>query len=371
MSKERGVGRKLIAPAVVVGLAASSAGIEPAQAKASYVEHQLSKMSLEQKIGQMFLINVPGPKLDKETHDMIAERKFGGVIYFKYNLETPQQTKKLSSDLQKVAEPNGIPLLIACDEEGGRIARMPWEKKQPSGEELGNSGDPARAEKMAQEIGKTMKEVGMNTNFAPDLDTGHGAAIGDRSFSDNPAVVAKMGAAEIKGYNEVGIIPTGKHFPNHGDAKVDSHIGLPVVNHDMKTIVSRDLPSFKKAVEAGVPMLMAAHLVYPSIDKDNPISLSKKGVAFLRKELNFQNGVVITDSLSMEGARQGKTTAETAVKALKAGDDILMVLGTHQDQRNAYDGVIKAVKSGEVSEKQINTSVKRILSMKEKYLNKI
>jgi beta-N-acetylhexosaminidase len=172
--------------------------------------------------------------------------------------------------------------------------------------------------------------------------------------------------AAVRGFEAAGIISTAKHFPNHGAAKVDSHAGLPVVDHDMQTVLSYDLPPFKRAVEAGVPMVMVGHLLYPAIDPERPASLSPKAIKLLRQEVGF-DGVIITDDLAMEGAKQGGTVAQAAVKAVSAGADML-IISSPQEQVDAYAAVVRGVKQGRISQDQINDSVDRILKLKQQYL---
>ena len=154
---------------------------------------------------------------------------------------------------------------------------------------------------MAEEIGRDLLRAGVNTNFAPVVDTGFGAAIGDRSYGEDPELVSRMGAAAVEGYEEAGIVSAAKHFPNHGPAVADSHRELPVVDHDMETLRSHDLPPFRAAVEAGVPMVMAGHLLYPAVDAERPASLSPRWMGLLRDEIGF-DGVIVTDDLAMAGA---------------------------------------------------------------------
>jgi beta-N-acetylhexosaminidase len=175
-----------------------------------------------------------------------------------------------------------------------------------------------------------------------------------------------MGAAAVDGFEEAGVISAAKHFPNHGPATSDSHVSLPVIRHDMETVGSYDLPPFRAAVKAGVPMVMVGHLVYPSIDPEHPASLSKDAISMLREDLGFE-GVVVTDDLAMAGASGGGPPARAAVEAVRAGADLLIISSPPQQQADAYDAVVAAVRSGELSRTQIRESVGRILEVKEKY----
>jgi beta-N-acetylhexosaminidase len=273
------------------------------------------------------------------------------------------------SELQKLSIKTSrcIPLIVAVDQEGGRVSSAPWVTYHPPAAAVGQSGDPAQAQRIAEEIGRQLDAVGVNTDLAPVVDTGFGAAIGDRSFGTDPHLVSKMGAAAVRGFEAAGIISTAKHFPNHGAAKVDSHTGLPVVDHDMQTVLSYDLPPFKQAVKAGVPTVMGGHLLYPAIDPERPASLSPNAIKLLRQEVGFE-GVIITDDLAMEGAKQGGTVAQAALKAVSAGADMLIISSPPQEQVDAYAAVVRGVKQGRISQDQINDSVDRILKLKQQYL---
>ena len=212
-----------------------------------------------------------------------------------------------------------------------------------------------------------MREAGINTDFAPVVDTGAGAAIGTRSFGPDPALVARMGTAAVAGLEDAGVVSSAKHFPNHGPATADSHTALPVVEHDLETIEQFDLPPFRAAAGAGVPMVMVGHLVYPAIDPERPASLSPAAIRLLREEVGF-NGVIITDDLNMRGASGGPAGVPgAAVEAVKAGADVMIVSGTPQEQADAYEAVVAAVESGEIPWERIYASVERILDVKKSY----
>jgi beta-N-acetylhexosaminidase len=345
--------------------AKESARNEPEQSTSKKV----SQLSLEEAVGQMFVVGVGGTEPDYYIKKTIRERNIGGIILHDYNMQSKEQTQAMVSELQKLSIKTSrcIPLIVAVDQEGGRVSSAPWVTYHPPAAAVGQSGDPAQAQRIAEEIGRQLDAAGVNTDLAPVVDTGFGAAIGDRSFGSDPHLVSKMGAAAVRGFEEAGIISTAKHFPNHGAAKVDSHTGLPVVDHDMQTVLSYDLPPFKQAVKAGVPTVMGGHLLYPAIDPERPASLSPKAIQLLRQEVGFE-GVIITDDLAMEGAKQRGTVAQAAVKAVSAGADMLIISSPPQEQADAYAAVVRGVKQGRISQDQINDSVDRILKLKQQYL---
>ena len=175
-----------------------------------------------------------------------------------------------------------------------------------------------------------------------------------------------MGAAAVEGFEEAGVVSAAKHFPNHGAATSDSHARRPVVDHDIATLRTHDLPPFEAAVAVGVPMVMVGHLIYPAIDPEQPASLSPEAIGMLRGELGF-DGVVVTDDLAMAGATGGGPPARAAVQAVRAGADLLIVSSPPQQQADAYDAVVAAVESGEIPRGRIEASVERILRVKKGY----
>jgi beta-N-acetylhexosaminidase len=328
----------------------------------------VEEMSVREMVGQMFVVSVGGTEPDYYVKKGVRERNVGGVILFGHNMESEEQVEALTGSLQELSlrtEP-AVPLLVAVDQEGGQIASAPWVAPQPAAAEVGRRGDPAEARAVAKRIGTELLWAGVNTNFAPVVDTGFGAAIGSRSYGEDPALVSRMGAASVEGFEEAGIASSAKHFPNHGPAVVDSHKGLPVVNHDERTIESYDLGPFRAAIEAGAPMVMVGHLLYPAVDPQRPASLSRRWMAVLREELGF-DGVVVTDDLAMAAASGGGSPERAAVEAVKAGADLLIVSSPPQQQADAYDAVVAAVESGEIPEGRLRKSVRRLLDVKERY----
>ena len=326
-------------------------------------------MSVRDAVGQMFVFSMNGTEPEYYIEKMIRERNIGGVILFGPNMQSEEGTKHLTGSLQELSmatEP-GIPLFMAVDHEGGAVQHAPWVAPQPSAAEVGLGGDPDAARRVSSGIGRSLKRAGINTDFAPVADTGAGAAIGDRSYGTDPALVGRMVAASVEGFEEAGVVSAAKHFPNHGPATEDSHVGYPRVEHGMDEVRATDLPPFRDAVEAGVPMIMVGHLVYPSIDPERPASLSPRAMQILREEVGFR-GTIVTDDLAMEGARRGGTSARAAVRAVRAGADLLVLSGTPQEQADAYDAVVAAVESGEIPRERVEGSALRIRAVKDRYL---
>jgi beta-N-acetylhexosaminidase len=329
---------------------------------------EAGSLSVRDVVGQMFIVGMTGTEPNYYIEKMVRERNVGSVLLLGYNMESEEQTRRLVGSLQELSiqtEP-AIPLFVMVDYEGGEVQSAPWVSAQPSAVEVGSRADPEEARRIAQAIGSELRRGGVNTDLAPVVDTGSGAAIGSRSYGDDPALVAEIGAAAVRGFEQAGIVSTAKHFPNHGPALEDSHVSWPRIDHDVETVMNWDLLPFRAAIQAGVPMVMLGHLVYPAIDPERPASLSPVAVELLRGGLGF-DGVIVTDDLIMEGARRGGTTAQTAVEAARAGVDLLMVSGPPEEQAAAYAAVVAAVESGEIPRERIDASVERIRSVKERY----
>lgn len=322
---------------------------EPEETRANTEEKtgEEERMNVRDAVGQMFVVGMGGTEPDYYIEKMIRERNIGGVLLFGNNMQSQEQTKALADSLQRLSMETqpAIPLFIAVDHEGGEVQHAPWVPAQPPAAEVGGGGDPEEARRIAQQIGRELRRGGVNTDLAPVVDTGSGVAVGSRSYGEDAVLVARMGAAAVGGFEEAGIVSSAKHFPNHGPALEDSHIGRPVVDHDMQTVLREDLVPFRAAVEVGAPMVMVGHLVYPALDPGRPASLSPAAMELLRGELGF-DGVIVTDDLIMEGARRGGTTADAALLAVEAGADLLIVSGPPEEGAAAYDAVVAAVESG-------------------------
>ncbi len=257
---------------------------------------------------------------------------------------------------------------MSVDEEGGVVSRIPKEMGRfESAWDVGATGDLNYAFEHGKAIGETIKSLGFNLDFAPVLDVNsnpNNPVIGNRAFSDDPEIVKKMGTEVYKGLKSAGVLGVGKHFPGHGDTDVDSHVGVPVINKSLDELKKLELIPFKYAIDNGVEMIMVGHLYLPQLDKDYVASISENIVTkLLREELGF-NGVVVTDDMIMEGVKGKYPTNESAVKAIEAGNDIIIVSSGIHDQNSAIDGVVEAVRNGIITEKRINESVYRILKLK-------
>ena len=340
-------------------------------------ENILPAMTLEQKIGQVMIIGFDGTVVDDELRQMICDYHIGGVVLFARNIQSPQQVAGLTNDLQKTAISSGNPgLFIAIDQEGGRVARLTEDTgftDIPGAMAIGATDDPANAKIAAQIIAHEMKAVGLNADFAPDLDVNNNPAnpvIGVRSFGSDPNKVAKFGVAFIDGLQSEGVLAFGKHFPGHGDTGVDSHIDLPIVPHDRSRLETVEFVPFKAAIQDNVAGIMSAHVTFPVIDPTPgmPATLSKPVLTDLLRNGMGYDGLIITDSLEMGAlASNGYPVPMAAVKAFEAGADLLLFNRDFSQHKQAYNDLLTKVETDEISEQRFDASVQRILSVKAQY----
>lgn len=260
----------------------------------------LAAMNLEQKIGQVMIIGFDGTTVDADLRQMIAEYHVGGVILFARNVQSPAQVAELTNELQSIARESGHPgLFVAVDQEAGRVARLTDATgftEFPSAMALTATGNPQNARRVAAAMAAEMRAVGINVDFAPDLDVNNNPSnpvIGIRSFSSDPAKVAEYGIAFANGLQENGVLAFGKHFPGHGDTGVDSHIDLPLVPHDRTRLDQIELVPFKAAIEADLAGIMSAHVTFPAIDATPGLAatLSRPVLTgLLRNKLGYEIG---------------------------------------------------------------------------------
>ena len=339
----------------------------------------VAKMSLEDKVAQMFMVtpealskfNGSVVASGEQTKQAFAKRPVGGVIYNSANLQSPEQVKTMFSNLQKYSKDRvGIPVFIAVDEEGGTVARVSGSKSMgikpyPNMSEVGAGKDSNRALQIGAEMGKYLADLGFNIDFAPDADVltnPQNDLLKYRAFGSDPHTVTTMTAAFTKGLQTSGVLATYKHFPGHGSTSADSHKGITVSQQDATELEQVDLVPFKDAVAKDVKLIMVSHVCFPKAFGDNtPASLSKKVVTgWAREKLQYQ-GILITDAMSMGAISDNYQPSEAAVKAIQAGIDIVL---DPKDFDAAYQGVLAAVKSGKISQEQVNQAVTRIVATK-------
>ena len=348
------------------------------------VEAMLKKMTLREKVGQMFFVRVESldPSIEWTTYDDLANLKnqeitmkmrkvnhdypVGGIILYAWNIEDETQ---LASIIKQVRSLNGSPLLC-IDEEGGRVSRIANNpnfhvKKYESMAAIGATGDPKNAYECGNTIGTYLKRYDFDIDFAPvaDVNTNpDNIIIGPRAFSDDPAVAAPMVTNYMQGLKDAGITGCIKHFPGHGDTTNDTHSGYVQSLKTWDEMNQCEMVTFRAGIQWGCQLIMTAHIAVPNVTGTNiPSTLSSVVLQDkLRGELGYQN-IIITDGMEMGAITKHYTSGEAAVGSIKAGVDI--VLGP-RDFTEAFDAVIAAVNNGTLSEERINQSVRRILTLR-------
>ena len=343
-----------------------------------WASHILEQMTLGEKVCQMFLVTpetLTGfqtvTAAGNITLGALEQYPVGGLIYFSTNLVDDEQTNTMLKNTTVYARENhDIPIFLAVDEEGGRVARIGSNpkfsvEKVPCMKEIGDSGDLSKAYDVGDTIGAYLSELGFNLDFAPDADVltnPSNTVIGDRSFGTDAVCVSNMMLEVADGLLDNGVIPCVKHFPGHGSTAGDTHQGLAYTDKTLEELMSCELVPFQTAVDNGLPMIMVSHISVPSVTGDDtPASLSHFLVTeLLREQMGF-DGIVITDGMGMGAIEDNYESGEAAVLAVQAGCDMLLITA---DFPEAYQAVLDAVEDGRISEQQIDASVKRILRMK-------
>ena len=364
--------------------AACSNNDTPNETPTDEVEAQLQKMTLREKVGQMFYIRIESldPSIEWTKYDDLANLKnqeitmkmrktneqypVGGIILYAWNIEDETQ---LASIISQVRSLKGNPLLC-IDEEGGRVSRLANNpnfdvRKYESMAAIGATGDPKNAYECGNTIGTYLKYYGFDIDFAPvaDVNTNpDNIIIGPRAFSDKPEVAAPMVTSYLQGLKDAGITGCVKHFPGHGDTSDDTHTGYVQSLKTWEEMKDCEMVTFRAGIQWGCQLIMTAHIAVPNVTGSTiPSTMSSVVLQDkLRGELGYQN-IIITDGMEMGAITKHYTSGEAAVGSIKAGVDI--VLGP-RDFTEAFDAVMAAVNDGSISEERINQSVRRILKLK-------
>ena len=372
--------------------------ILPAAGEETAVETRVAKilegMSLRQKITQMMMIDFRNwngsgfTVMNDQVGKIVEEYQFGAVIYFAPNMVNTAQVYNLTQEMQAAATKNGgLPMIITADQEGGMVYRLASGTALPGNMALGATGNPEYAKAAGKIIGRELSSLGLNSTLAPVVDVNNNAnnsVIGLRSYSDNPALVGQMAAANIEGLKEYGVIGCAKHFPGHGDTATDSHYGLPVVNKDLETLQNCELKPYEIAIEKGVDMIMTAHILYPQLEKDTvrsnktgrneslPATLSNDIITGLLKTGMGFEGIVTTDAMNMAGIANYWDMTQAAILAIQAGVDMICMptsLSSNSSLNSLntiISGIETAVNNGTLPLSRINDGVTRILTVKAK-----
>ncbi|MBQ9155685.1 MAG: glycosyl hydrolase family 3 [Eubacterium sp.] len=337
------------------------------------VDDLLEEMTLEEKIGQLFIVCTDSLDFDAETSltDQAAERieKYqpGGVIFFSFNLKNRDQTMKMIRSMQAHSR---IPMFMAVDEEGGMVARVANTEGMgttsfPPMAQIGAAGDVEKAAEVGETIGREIGALGFNLDFAPvaDLTTNEkNTEIGERSFGSDPKLVSQMVSEEVKALQDQGVCATLKHFPGQGDTGEDTHRGYVNLETTIDRLRDVEFLPFKAGIRAGADMVMVSHVAVSNVTGNEvPASLSSLMVNdILREELRFDH-VIVTDAMNMKVITKFYDSGQAARMALEAGNDMILM---PDDFIEAYESIQEGVSEGEISEKTIDEAVRHILEVK-------
>ena len=336
------------------------------------IEAIISEMSLEEKVAGIFVVTPEGItgvdtaiQAGDGTKTALEKYPVGGLIYFKKNIQSEDQIKKMIENSISYCK---YPMFIAVDEEGGVVSRLADAlqiENVGSMSDIGATGDDTKAYDAMKTVGTYLKEYGFNLNFAPVADVltnKNNTSIGNRSFGSDADMVSGMVTSAMKGLEDAEVTACVKHFPGLGDASDDTHNGLAIIDKSLEELKQTELIPFMSAIENGAQMIMVGHMSLPQIVSNNtPATMSKEVITdLLRAELGF-NGVIITDAMNMGAITEYYGADEAAIRAIKAGADMVLM---PEDFKVAYEGVIAAVEDGTISEERINNSLKRIYRIK-------
>ena len=328
--------------------------------------------SLSEKIGQMMVAGFEGTDLNPQIEDLIVNHHVGGLILFERNFENPGQLTRMISDLQKLAlsTPPFAPLFISVDQEGGRVSRLkPPFTRFPDPCCLGNARSEPLAHRFGLALGREMRAVGINMDYAPVLDINtnpENPIIGKRAFSGEPVWASKLGVAFLGGFQEAGILAVGKHFPGHGDTSQDSHLTLPHVDRDDATLQNVELAPFRAAIQNGLEIIMTAHVIYHAWDEKFPATFSIPILQhLLREKLGFK-GLIISDDLEMKAVEDHIAFESFATLGTQAGIDLFLFCHDTGKVKAFLAQMVRDVETGQIPGPTIDRSVQRILQIKSK-----
>jgi beta-N-acetylhexosaminidase len=331
----------------------------------------MSPLAFRRQIGQLLIAGFNGAQPPVELRSLAREFGLGGAILFARNVEEPGQVAELSFDLARLTPE--MPAWVSVDQEGGRVARLkaPFTEWPPMAT-LGRSGDLALAERFARALAAELRSVGITLDYAPVLDihtNPKNPVIGDRALAEQARTVADLGATIVRVLQSEGVAACGKHFPGHGDTSADSHFELPLVEHPPELLREREFLPFAAAIAAGVATIMTAHVFIPALDEERPATLSKRIVTgLLREELGFE-GVILSDDLEMKALAAERSVPESAVQAIAAGcDGVLVCSGNHDVQAAVLEALVRESEADRVFGRRVDDALARNRRAKERFL---
>lgn len=331
---------------------------------------KIEKLSIEEKVGQLFMVGLE-EKTNEDIANLIQENKIGGVVLYRKNYHTYKEMLAYVNNIKELNSKNSIPIFISIDQEGGRVNRMPQEiLNLKSATKLANTKNVEIVKESGKIIGEMLNKTGISIDYAPVLDIRkfkEKHAIGDRCYGENKEDVSKYGIEVMKEMQNQGVIPVVKHFPGHGLTKKDSHFRIPKITQKIETLEKEDMIPFEKAIKENAEAIMVGHLIIKDVDKKYPASLSKKVIQkYLIEKYNYK-GLIITDDLKMMAIQLHYNMKKAVIKAIEAGNDIIMIGLPYKKVNKIIKFIVKEVKNGRIKEERLNESVKKIIEIKEKY----
>ena len=331
---------------------------------------KIEELSLEEKIGQLFMVGLE-EKTNEDITNLIQNNKIGGVVLYKKNYHTYEEMLSYINNIKKINSKNSVPIFISIDQEGGRVNRMPPEiSNLKSATKLASTNSIEIVKESGKIIGEMLNKTGISMDYAPVLDIRkfkEKHAIGDRCYGENIEDVSKYGIEVMKEMQNKGVIPVIKHFPGHGLTQKDSHFRIPKITEKIEVLEKEDMVPFENAIKQNAEAIMVGHLIIKDVDKKYPASLSKEVIQkYLIQKYNYK-GLIITDDLKMMAIQLHYNMKTAVIKAIEAGNDIIMIGMSYKKINKIIKFIVKKVKKGELSIDRINESVEKIIRMKEKY----
>jgi beta-N-acetylhexosaminidase len=322
---------------------------------------------LERQAAGLFTVGFYGKAVTDDLSGLLA-RGVGGVIFFARNVGAPEEVLELNRELKRVAN---RPLLLAVDQEGGQVARLRQGFTElPPMRAVGATGSATLARELGTLVGRELRAVGFDMNYAPVLDIDTNPAnpiIAARSFGRTPELVTELGLALIDGLQAAGVAACGKHFPGHGDTSQDSHLELPMLPHAMDRLERVELAPFGAAAKAGVASFMTAHVIFAAVDPKHPATMSRAVVTGILREKLGYDGLVVTDDVEMKAIADNYGVEEAVLLGLNAGVDHFLCCHTAELAHRAIDAIVRAVESGKLSRAVLDSATRRFQSVRARF----
>jgi beta-N-acetylhexosaminidase len=322
---------------------------------------------LERRAASLFTVGFSGRAVTEELRGLLS-RGVGGVICFARNVGTPEEVLELNRELKRAA---GRPLLLSVDQEGGQVARLrAGFTPVPPMRAVGATANPELARALGRVLGRELRAVGFDLNYAPvlDVDTNpQNPVIGARSFGATPELVSALGVALASGLQDVGVAACGKHFPGHGDTNQDSHLVLPALKHPRERLEEVELSPFRAAAAAGIASIMTAHVIFEAVDAEYPATMSRAVLTGILREKLGYDGLVVSDDLEMKAITDNYGAEQAVLLGLNAGVDHFLCCHTAALAHRAIDAVVDAVTTGRLPQEVLDAAHRRFRAVLTRY----